>query len=523
MVIHILVFISLLVGCSYKAEKVVKTKTNLTNLTSDRIYKEKKLTKKKVYLPPVVKKKTGIKKVDIFEGKFFTFSANNAPLTTVLYAITKDTGLNVVISPEVDPSIKITANFNNTPLKEALNILMNLTGLYYEIKGNVLFIKETMTKSFKIPFVYAQSQYQASLGGDVLGSSLGMSGGLSGGGGIGGTGSFGGGGGGTGGGSLGGTTGGAAGLTGNYSLQYQTPEDSRDFFTQLEDNIVSMLSEKGKYTFNKLTGILVVSDKRKNVEAIENYINRIKREIQKQVLIEAKIVEVELSDEYQFGVDWSLLIKDILNTGANLTISQTLSLDNSAGAFSIEGGNFSTLINALRKVGKVKTLANPRLRVLNGQSALISTGKIIPFWEKQIQTLAAQFATQQVTFIRTSILDGILLGVTVHVNDDNSVIMNVVPVSSKFEGVKQFVQDNEVVAEAPILNVKETGTVIKAKSGDMVIIGGLISEDKEKTDEAVPGISSSKIFGGLFKKKVRKKTRRELIIFLKPEIVNFMR
>ncbi len=521
MVIYILIAVSLITGCAYKTEKNISDYQEAT-LKSEKSIKITPVHNKKKHLPPVIKRKGKLKKVDIFEGKFFTFSANNAPLMTVLYAISKDTGLNIIVSPDVNKDITITANFINTPLKEALDIIMNLTGLYYEIRGNVLYIKQIITKAFKIPFVYASSQYQAFLGGDVLGASLG--GGIGGAGGAGtGGGGAGGGFGGAGGGFGGGFSGGgvAAGLSGNYTVQYQTPQESVDFFTQLEDNISSFLSENGKYTLNKLTGILIVTDKKRNVELIENYIKKLKREIQKQVLIEAKIVEVELSDEYQFGVDWSVLIKDILNTGANLTISQVLSLENGAGAFSIEGGNFSTLINALKKVGKVKTLANPRLRVLNGQSALISTGKVIPFWEKQVQTLAAQFATQQVTFTRTSILDGILLGVTVHINDDGSVIMNVVPVSSKFEGVKQFIQNNEVVAEAPILNVKETGTVIKAKDGDMVIIGGLISEDKQKTDEAIPGLSSSKLIGGIFKRKIRKNTKRELIIFLKPRIVSF--
>ncbi len=515
MVIYILAIISVITfGC---AKKVQVATENLDKHVDQTVQttKQESVPVYKNYLSPkpkIVKRKifTKIKKYDIFKNKFFTFSANNAPLTTVLYAISRDTGLNIVISPEVDTSKTVTANFNNTPLKYALDIIMNITGLYYEVKGNILYIKELKTKVFKIPYIYSSSKYNAQLGGDVLGSSMSMglaSGGAGGVGGNIGAGS-----------SLGGTTG---GLTGNYSIEYKTPEESLDFYSIVEKDITTMLSEKGKYTFNKATGILIITDKIKNIQLISKYIQKIKKEVQKQVLIEAKIIEVELSKEYQFGVDWSVLVKDLLDTGANLTIGQTLSLQNGVGAISIQGSNFSTLINALQRVGNVKTLANPRLRVLNGQSALISTGRIIPFWEKQIQTLAAQFATQQITYIRTSVLDGILLGVTVHINDNGEVIMNVVPVSAKLEGTKQFKQNNEVVAEAPILNVKETGTVIKAKDGDMIIIGGLISEDNKKIDESVPKLSSLKMVGGIFKKKNRKKVKKELIIFLRPKIVEF--
>ncbi len=514
MVIYIpVIILSLYIfGCSAKNPQIqknvsyeYKTANNIKNDNTKNIPKSViyPVVKKK---PIVLKRKTGIKHYNIFKGKFFTFTADNAPLSTVLYAISKDTGLNVIISPEVDKNITITANFSNTPLKYALDIIMKLTGLYYEVEGNVIIVKELKTKTFKIPFIHTSSSYKASLGGDVLGTALTL--GISTGGGAGG--GFGGG--------LGGSAG-STGLSGNYSIEYKTPEESKDFYKILEENIEALLSDKGRYIFNKTSGILIITDRKKNIELISKYINRVKKELQKQVLIEARIVEVQLSDEYRFGVDWSVLIKDILKTGANLTISQTLALENGAGAISIQGSNFNTLINALKTVGQVKTLANPRIRVLNGQNALISTGRIIPFWEKQVQTIATQFAAQQVSFIRSSVLDGVLLGVSVHIDENQNIIMNIVPVSAKLEGVKQFKQNNEVVAEAPIVNIKETGTIIKAKDEDMIIIGGLISEDLEKNDETVPKLSSLKYIGGLFKKKQRKKVRKELIIFLKPKIV----
>ncbi|NPA54704.1 MAG: hypothetical protein GXO21_08590 [Aquificae bacterium] len=504
MVIYILTALSVLIfGCAEKTKEVNK---NIPPPPSKTEIEKPVVLLKPQTKPIILKKKPTLKKYDIFKGKFFTFSANEAPLSTVLYAISKDTNLNIIISPQVDKNITITANFNKTPLKYALDIIMKLTGLYYETVGNTIIIKELQTKTFKIPFIYTASNYRASLGGDVLGTAL----------------------------TMGMTTGGSGGrvrtsiggasssnLTGGYSLEYQTPEESADFYSVVEKNIKSLLSQKGKYVFNKTSGILIITDRKQNIDLVSKYIKKLKKELQKQVLIEARIIEVQLSDEYQFGVDWSILIEDILKTGANLTISQTLALNSGAGAISIQGSNFNTLINALKKVGEVKTLANPRIRVLNGQSALISTGKIVPFWEKQIQTIATQYVTQQVSFIRSSVLDGILLGVTVHIDENKNITMNIIPVSSRLEGVKQLKQDNQVVAEAPIVNIKETGTIIKAKDGDMIIIGGLISEDVQKLDEMVPKLSSLKYVGGLFRQKIRKKVKKELIIFLKPKIVGF--
>jgi len=225
--------VSLITGCVYKTKKNTTDYQEVT-LKSERSIKITPIQNKKKYLPPVIKRKANLKKVDIFEGKFFTFSANNAPLMTVLYAISKDTGRCAWSFP----------GRRNRWCRWSRN-------------------RRRWSR---------------------WGAGGGLGGGFSGG-------------------------GVAAGLSGNYTVQYQTPQESLDFFTQLEDNISSFLSENGKYTLNKLTGILIVTDKKRNIELIDNYIKKLKKEIQKQVLIEAKIVEVELSDEYQFGVDRHFLLK----------------------------------------------------------------------------------------------------------------------------------------------------------------------------------------------------------------------
>jgi len=360
-----------------------------------------------------------------------------------------------------------------------------------------------MTKTFHIPYVHTDSNYKVSLGGDVLGSAQAASqvGGI--GGGVGGTGG----------------TGTSNQLTGNFSLKYKSPQDINDFYGQIEKNVAEILEGKGSYSLNKFTGTLVVKAPKNKIKLIQNFLNRIKKETKKQVLIEAKIVEVTLSNKFEYGIDWSLLLRDFLGTGAVTNISQSLALPFGNGQVSVTGADFSLVLNALSSVGKVETLSNPRIRVINGQNAIISTGKIVPFWEKQVQTLTAQTTSQQVTFIRNSVLDGVLLGVSAYINEDNTITLNIIPVSSKIEGTKKLIENGKVQAEAPILNIKETGTIIKARNNDLIIIGGLIGTDTQNTKEGIPYFENLPVVGKIFQRNVKSQEKKELIIFLKPTLI----
>ncbi len=447
-----------------------------------------------------------------FEGKTFTMSAVDAPLVKVLYAIAKDAGLNLVVSPEVNLNRTITANFEDVPLENALEIIMDMTGLHYEVRGNVLYVKEFLTKTFKVPYVNTKTKFSSSLGGDVLGGALsaattgtgGASGGLGGG--------FGG-------------AGGTSSLKGEFSLDYEVPENSKDFYTQLEENLKKFLSKEGKLVLNRFTGTVTVTDRKRNVERIEEFLKTVNREVKRQVLIEAKIVEIALSDSYQYGIDWSAFFRDVLGTGANVTISQTLSIPTGgAASLSVVSTDFTSLINALATYGKVYTLSNPRILVSNGQTALIATGIVTPFFERQVLTVTGTATTQlQESIIKTNVLEGVLLGVTPHIDEGGNVVLNIVPVSTRLEGTKTLEIEGQVVAEAPILNIKEAGTVIRVRDGELVVIGGLIGNTREVQERKVPGLGDLPVLGYLFKNRKVVKEKRELIIFLKPKIVEDLR
>ena len=501
----------LLISCAQKVEEREQTATVMEKKMEESVAEARAYTPPLPPPPPPVPPPT-YREIDPFENRSFTMSAVSAPLRKVLYAIADGAGLNLIIAPEVDPEQKVTATFDRVPMRVALDILMDMTGLYYEVRGNVLYVREIVSRTFRLPYVHAVTEYTSSLGGDVLGGALAV--------GLGATGTT----------ATGTTTtgtgaagygSGSTGLRGNFTLDYRSPQGINDFYTQIEENLRGLLSDRGSYVLNRFTGTLVVTDRRRNVERIAEFLERLKREISKQVLIEAKIVEIALSDRFQYGIDWSSFFRDVFGTGANVTLSQTLSVPTGGFAsLNVVSSDFTTLINALATYGKIYTLSNPRIMVSNGQTALIATGIVTPFFERQAVTLTGTTTTQiQENIVKTNVLEGVLLGVTPYVDEAGNILLNIVPVSTRLEGTKKLERNGEVLAEAPILNVKETGTVVRVRNNELVVIGGLIGDVKGVEERKVPGLGDIPVLGYLFKSKRVFTEKRELIIFLRPRLV----
>jgi len=468
--------------------------------------KIERVGREKVIIPPVLI--PTYKSFNPLEKKKITLAAVNAPITKVLYVIAKEAGLNLIIAPDVDTTLTVTAHFDNAPLKYVLDTIMNMTGLSYELKGNVLYVRQFVTKIFKIPYVNIKSDYKSSLGGDVLGSvSSVTSGGST-----------------IGGGAAVGGAGGATQLKGDFSLNFSS--EKKDLFDEIENNIKNLLSEDGTYVLNRFTGVLLVRDRKENVEKVEKFLKSIIKTTERQVLIEAKVLEVGLSSGYEYGIDWNLLLRNLFNEGVNVSLSQNLRTQRGTINVNVVAADFNMLIRALSTFGKVYTLSNPRIRVLNGQTALITAGRVVPFFSTtyQAQLVGGQQGQTAVlvpTITQQSILEGILLGVTPYIDEDGEIILNIVPVATRLEDVKSLTDEfGRTLAEAPVVNLKEAGTVVKVREGEMVILGGLINTTNEKKGEGVPLLGKIPLLGSLFRKESSTQEKRELVILLKPVIVD---
>jgi MSHA biogenesis protein MshL len=246
------------------------------------------------------------------------------------------------------------------------------------------------------------------------------------------------------------------------------------------------------------------------------------------VLIEAKILEVSLNDTHQLGVDWATLPGAI----GDFTLGQALGLENfkKGGVLAYNDKHLNAIITALDTAGDVQTLSNPRIKVASGQSALITSGKLVPFWDLEVTpgtTTNGVTTPALYEYTRRDVLDGLSLGVTPKITEEGQIILNIIPVTSSIEGEKTlegFTSSGDTtttgtVATAPIINIKEAGTIIYAKDNDLVLIGGLISNTKKDYRESVPLLGEIPYAGALFSRTDTKDEKRELIILLKLNLV----
>ncbi len=436
-------------------------------------------------------------KIPALYKKRVTFAAEEANLRQVLYSIIGGTGLNLVLDKDIDSDIPITISVTKAPAQDVLNTIMSMSGYHYTLQGNIIHIKSFIQKMFVIPYIQSTTSMTTDLGGDMLNSA--QSGGESG--------------------------GGDQGIKGDFSLKFDNPQKMNSFYEQLEDNIKALMSPEGRYTLNRSSGVLSVYDKKDRVDVIESVINNIKKRSQRQVLIEAKILEVVLNDDHNLGVSWDAIADEVIRSGDQLVLQQTLGLGGAvAGTVSYTANNFNAIITALNESGDIDTLSNPRIKVLSGQSALISSGKLVPFWEKEVQTTAVgavgSAALQEVTYNRRDVLDGITMGVTPVIMEDGRIMLNVVPITSHIEEVlEHFDENGKSVASAPILNIKEAGTVIYANDNDLVSIGGLINNTISKKQEKIPGLGDLPGIGQIFTRTINTDEKRELVILLKLTVV----
>lgn len=497
----IILFISLLfMGCSSKEihpNNINKTvdmtllKKKSFNLSAEKeitkFNNKEKMDKKEL---PSISLQTPYQRPSILSQQKVSISARNSNFQDVLYSISKTSHLNLIIGNDVDIKKKITLSLTNANLKNALDMIMNMTGCYYTLEGSILHVREYMQKDFYIPYVHTTTSFNTDLGGDTLGSA---------------------------------NSGNSASIKGDFKLNFNNNAKNNDFYASFEKNIKELIGKNGHYSLNKFSGVLTVYDNKKNINVIQNFIKAVKKRTTTTILIEAKILEITLNKSHQLGVDWQAVSKFAGNT---LKATQNLALaGDTTGSMLLtsKNGDFSTMINALNTNGTIDTLSNPRIKVLSGQSAIISSGKLVPFWEKEVQTdqgTGGSASNTQVTYNRRNVLDGLTMGVTPTVMKNGRIMLNVIPITSSISKVvRHFDENGKVVATAPILNIKEAGTIIKAKDGDLVLIGGLINNVSSKENKSIPLLGDLPWIGKMFTQTNNTIEKKELVILIKLKVV----
>jgi len=282
-------------------------------------------------------------------------------------------------------------------------------------------------------------------------------------------------------------------------------------------------SSKGYYTIDRPIGLITVTAPRSIVEKVESYINNLKSELYKQISIEAKILEVEVSSSKSVGIDWKSLLESspfsVNMTFGPSSISQPFGPSGSR-SFTIATKNFTALVSAIERQGKTKVLSNPRISVMNWQLARINVGKTVTYIESIAVDIDDDTGIRTYTATAAEKVSGVMLSVVATVMDDDQIILNLTPMTSQLEEPIVYEPVGEGKIGLPVVKRREMSTLVRVNQGDMLVVGGLVDSTNDGSDDTVPVLSKIPILGKLFFSLENKvKSHKELVILLKPEII----
>lgn len=439
---------------------------------------EKRMEKKQAPQPV-------LPKYDPLEDQKISFSMVEDKLETVLYLLADAVGMNLILDPKLKGQQNlVTLNFQNTSAKTVLKELSEQFDLDYKVEGNIIRINTFAEQFFPLNFLDTNVEIGFDVGGDVLG-----------------------------GGSENSTA-----LAGAVVLKGKGPEKSNPYVV-LEELVARVKSESGLLAINKLSGSLYIKDKPSVVKTVAKLLSHFREMLSRQILIEARIIEVSLSKGFEYGIDWSLVRPGV--TGSNRKLEGIAWNLSNGLVFSGFDDSFtlSTVITALEAFGQIKIVSNPTIRAKHGAPAIISVGDSITYKrsvERSIETTTTG-RTERTIVTAASVFDGLILGVVPFIEPNERINLLINPVKSDVDKAsieKPEKVGSDITISLPKVGIKEISTAITINSGDIIVLGGLISSEAVKQDKGVPFLSKIPLLGNVFSNDFVSEERKELVIIL---------
>jgi len=453
------------------------------------------------------------KKIEIIKPKeLYSFSLRDADVKDVLRAIAKQTNYNVVIEPDIEG--ECTVDLKDVTLEKALEYIVEPLEFTYKIEGKTVYVSKPKleTKMFPINYLALKKIGNSSVDGSIGGT---QTGGTS---------------------TTGGTSSSSGSVSGSGSFVKLESKTEADIWKSLEDNINKLISKEGRIFVNNQANMVVVTDYPRHLKSISKFLEGIEAIVHRQVMIEAKIVEVQLSEGYKEGINWQLLNGKLwdysINVGQQLRSPITLPGGAQTAtsppffAFFVGGTHLdinNTFVELLKTQGTINIISSPRIATMNNQRAVIKVAKQDVYFDVQ-QSTSTGGSTPTVTYTPKFINVGLILDVIPQIDDNGNIILNIHPMlTNKVSEVAQPINTGTgptTFTYVPVLDVRETDTMVKMKDGDTVIIGGLLQDYKKNDIKGIPGLMSIPLFGKLFSYTEETSTKVELVVLLTPRIVH---
>ncbi|NOT86020.1 MAG: pilus (MSHA type) biogenesis protein MshL [Methylococcaceae bacterium] len=310
-----------------------------------------------------------------------------------------------------------------------------------------------------------------------------------------------------------------------------TTSTDTDFWKELDDTLHAILAvdKQASSVINRQSGVVVVRAKPTQIREVEAFLATTQTQISRQVILEAKILEVILDDGHQAGVNWESIVREGMNKAPLLTGVGALAITSaSKEVFSLGGkaGDFRAFVELLETQGKTNILSSPRISTLNNQKAIIKVGRDEYFITKLSTTtvpsngFGSGITNPNATL--TPFFSGIALDVTPQIDDEENVTLHIHPSITRVEQLTKTFTLGSGTAEVPtaLNTVRESDSIVKAQNGQVIVLGGLMQESDEESKEGVAGLTQIPLLGNLFRVNKGKIKKSELIILLKTTIIN---
>jgi MSHA biogenesis protein MshL len=473
----------------------------------------------------------------------FDLTVNNAPAAQVFLQLGAGTAYNILVSPDLTGTISI--GLKNTTVPEAMDVLRELFGYDYRISGNRVFVypNTVQTRIYRINYLQGRRQGASDLhvsSGSITqaGASSGSSGGTSGSSSSGSSGGSGG-------------SGGSSTNRGNDTSSVRMTSDT-DFWREVQESLVAMVGTAGGrgVTLNPGAGMVVVRATPAELRQVADYLRAVQVNIERQVMLEAKIVEVQLTKDAQSGVNWTLFKgigggarAGLVNVAPGTTLNRTgntisttdgnlvpgdsvvtSALGRGLYGLAVSATNFSALLTFLETQGDVQVLSSPRIATMNNQKAVLKVGtdELFVTGVSTTTTTSASGNVSSPNLTLQPFFSGISLDVTPQIDDTGTVMLHVHPAISVVSEKQKTIDLGETgVFKLPLATsaINETDSIVRVHDGAIVAIGGLMTQSASADRSGVPGLSEVPIMGGLFRQRSSSSTKHELVILIRPTII----